>query len=177
MTDIVAKSETYDPASTSIVKLAKTELLGAGFSCLIKLLDLTLRYQYFHEGNRREAERAHSKGSFCSGLWQQNSLASMLAHKNMNIRPLVSYNFHGDTISRVLSKFGFTSVRGGPAKGGKEALRIIYKQIPSGCRVALTVDGPKGPRHEVKAGVVAVAANKNLPILPVCPLAGWLGWR
>ena len=57
MTDIVAKSETYDPASTSIVKLAKTELLGAGFSCLIKLLDLTLRYQYFHEGNRREAER------------------------------------------------------------------------------------------------------------------------
>ena len=45
----------------------------------------------------------------------------------------------------------------------REMLRVLAENRS----VVITPDGPKGPRYELKPGVVALARHKKLPIIPV----------
>lgn len=145
--------------------------LSVWYVLLLRILNLTLRYQYFRRDHRLAAEACHPSGSFCTALWHQNTVASMLAHSNLGIRAMTRTDPKGEILVKVLSAFGFGSIRGEAAGGGRTALQEIYRRVPTGCKVAITVDGPHGPRHEVKSGIVAVAATKGIPILPVAAVA------
>ena len=136
-------------------------------ACVLRMLHLTLRYQYFRVDHRSEAESLHPSGSFCSALWHQNSLASLFAHQDMNIRAMVSNDLNGDLFGRLISAFGFGSIRSHSSGSSRQALGEISRRVPNGCKLAMTVDGPRGPRHEVKSGIIIVAASKGIPILPV----------
>ncbi|SMF38143.1 lysophospholipid acyltransferase family protein [Pseudobacteriovorax antillogorgiicola] len=170
---------TYLPASQKPLNLEKLSFLtklkivltALGLSVALRLLHWTLRYQYFRMDHRQSAEQAHSSGSYAPALWHQNAVASLIAHQNLDFKAMVSSDLPGEIIVKVLSFFGYDSIRGEPARGGRVALREIYAKIPSGIKVAMTVDGPEGPRHEVKAGVVAIASTKAIPILPVAAVA------
>ena len=166
-----ATEEAYGVGHQGFIETMKVAIIASFWATMLRLLNLTLRYQYFRMDNREAAAQYHPSGSFCTALWHQNSVASLLAHRGLNIKALVSYNLHGEIIARVLKRFNFDSIHGEPARRGRVALREIYKKVPSGCKVAMTVDGPTGPRHEVKSGIVAVASTKDLQILPVAAVA------
>ncbi len=58
-------------------------------------------------------------------------------------------------------------VRGSATRGGARALRELIGALRGGRNVAITPDGPKGPRGQVKSGVVELARLSGMPILPV----------
>ena len=78
---------------------------------------------------------------------------------------MISEHFDGELIARTASFFGFKFIRGSSSKGAIRALKESFKAIDQGLTVAITPDGPRGPRHSIADGIVAIAQKKNLPIV------------
>ncbi len=90
--------------------------------------------------------------------------------KNIGKSPisvLASLSKDGEYISRLLHKFGFTTARGSTSYGGETALRLLIKEIEKGNDVAVTPDGPRGPRHVVHPGIITLASITGCSIVPV----------
>lgn len=83
------------------------------------------------------------------------------------ISVLTSLSRDGEYISRLLHKFGFSTARGSSSQGGESALRELIHEIEKGNDVAVTPDGPRGPRHIVQSGIIALASITGCPIVPV----------
>lgn len=82
---------------------------------------------------------------------------------------LVSQSRDGEIIARALSDLGFTLVRGGTGRGAVQGSLQMLKAAEAGQNLVFFVDGPRGPLHEVKSGVIRVAELTGLPIVPfVC---------
>lgn len=80
---------------------------------------------------------------------------------------MISRSQDGDQIAWVANRYGFRLARGSPAAGGSRALREMLRSLAERRSVAITPDGPLGPRYVVKPGVVALARHKHVPIVPL----------
>ena len=58
----------------------------------------------------------------------------------------------------------FSVVRGSTTRGGVEALRQMVR-LGKDAHLAITPDGPRGPRRQVQGGLVYLAARTGLPIV------------
>jgi lysophospholipid acyltransferase (LPLAT)-like uncharacterized protein len=70
-------------------------------------------------------------------------------------------------MARLLKNFGFDVVRGSSKRKGHTALRELITGMRKGKTVAIPVDGPRGPLHVAKPGVVYLAGVLKAPIFPV----------
>jgi lysophospholipid acyltransferase (LPLAT)-like uncharacterized protein len=80
---------------------------------------------------------------------------------------LVSRSRDGDLQAGVMTALGFRVVRGSSSRGGARALTELVRGLRRGETVALAVDGPRGPRHVAKPGVLAAARAARTPLHPV----------
>ena len=78
---------------------------------------------------------------------------------------MISEHFDGELIARTIARFGFDALRGSSRRGGVKALIAAIKRIEQGEDIAITPDGPRGPRHSVAPGIVALAKKSNAPIV------------
>ena len=105
-------------------------------------------------------------------LWHHDQLCldGMPNRDKLNI--LISKSIDGEIIARVVERMGFKTVRGSQNKwwkdkGGKEATFELISRLNNGENIAVTVDGPSGPLHQVKNGVIKIAKLTGAPIIPV----------
>jgi lysophospholipid acyltransferase (LPLAT)-like uncharacterized protein len=104
---------------------------------------------------------------FC--LWHNRLAISMVVHRR-HPRPLaalVSASKDGALLAAVLGRFGVEQIRGSSSRRGPQALLELTSHARSGYDLAVTPDGPKGPRYVVQDGVIALAQLTGLPIIPV----------
>ncbi len=92
--------------------------------------------------------------------------------KRKNVNILISRSADGEIIARVVQKWGFNTVRGSKdkgarKKGGVRATMEMIEKINENQNVAIMVDGPTGPYHEVKNGVIKVAKHTGATIIPM----------
>jgi len=80
---------------------------------------------------------------------------------------LSSRHRDGEYVSRTLERFGHLMVRGSTGRGGASGLKEMVRHLRSGLDAAFAADGPRGPRHVVKIGVVEAARLGRAPIVPV----------
>jgi lysophospholipid acyltransferase (LPLAT)-like uncharacterized protein len=80
---------------------------------------------------------------------------------------LISQHRDGELISRTMARFGFSSVRGSSSRGGGRALRRMPRLLKEGIDIAITPDGPRGPRYRVQPGVIYLARLSGRPVYPV----------
>jgi lysophospholipid acyltransferase (LPLAT)-like uncharacterized protein len=64
--------------------------------------------------------------------------------------------------------FGIHAVRGTAGHSGAQALVKMIRVVKEGWDLGITVDGPRGPRHQAKPGVLAVARKTGAWVVPVC---------
>lgn len=100
--------------------------------------------------------------------WQYGLLS---VHPRKKLHLLVSKSEDGEFVGRFSQMLGYPLIRGSIKKGGTQALRDILKTLKNGDNVAYTVDGPKGPIHKVKEGIIKIAQLSGAPIVPVVPAA------
>src|ERR1041385_6021733 len=100
-------------------------------------------------------------------FWHGRQLMMPLAYRGRDVHILISQHRDGELIQRVVSRFGFHSVRGSTTRGGTAALRRLIAVGRSGGDIAVTPDGPKGPRQIAQPGVVHLAKATGLPIVPL----------
>jgi lysophospholipid acyltransferase (LPLAT)-like uncharacterized protein len=104
---------------------------------------------------------------FC--LWHNRLAISMIVHRRhpRKLAALVSASKDGALLAAVLGRFGVEQVRGSSSRRGPQALLELTNHAKRGYDLAVTPDGPKGPRYVVQHGVIALAQVTGLPIIPV----------
>ncbi len=101
-------------------------------------------------------------------FWHDSQLFFVYYYRNKNIYVLVSESKDGEYIARTIKKLGFDTIRGSSTRGGIKALLKLVNQISKGFDAGITPDGPKGPRHVLKEGVLLSSQKSRTPIIPIC---------
>lgn len=101
-------------------------------------------------------------------MWHDGLLAIVGHWRDHAIQGLASQSFDGEVISQAMSYLGYPMLsRGSSSRGGMEAMRMQLEALRAGRHIVVTMDGPRGPRHECKAGTVLMAARSGRPLIPV----------
>jgi lysophospholipid acyltransferase (LPLAT)-like uncharacterized protein len=109
-------------------------------------------------------------------LWHGRLLPLTFLHRDQNIATLISQSSDGEYIARVVERWGYTAMRGSSSRGGSGALREMVKLARSGRSLAITPDGPRGPRQKLKPGVLTLAQLTGQPIVPMSASATRAWW-
>jgi len=140
-------------------------LAGSLGPLVVRLLGRTVRWRILVDPETRALLDAGTPHIWA--FWHGQILPLTYTHRGRGAQVMVSHNKDGELITRVIEGLGFGTVRGSSSRGGAAALRGLLTQLRRGRSVAITPDGPRGPRHEVQDGVVAVAARGGAPVIPL----------
>lgn len=119
------------------------------------------------EGEEHLAAARRASGPVIFAVWHGRMLPFAFTHRARRIHVLASEHHDGELLGRTIRYLGFGRVRGSSTRGGTKALMALTEANRAGHDVGLTVDGPRGPRFEVKPGVVEVAKLTGAPIVPI----------
>lgn len=145
-------------------RLAVTLLPPVGAS-IIRLLGKTMRMTV---RGADTVENLYREGQhIILAFWHGRQLMIPLAYHGREVHILISQHRDGELISQIMSRFGYHSVRGSSTRGGTAALRQLITLGRSGVDIAITPDGPKGPRYVAQPGTIQIAKVTGLPILPL----------
>jgi lysophospholipid acyltransferase (LPLAT)-like uncharacterized protein len=135
-----------------------------GWAVVILLGHLTrLRY---HGREHLEKLRGGNR-PFLYCLWHGKLLLPIFAHRHMNICAMVSIHSDGEMIAQTLHRLGYVTARGSSTRSGSRALIEMIRLLKQAGTGAVTPDGPTGPRHVLKPGVIQLAQRANAQILPL----------
>ena len=141
---------------------------------LLRVWRRTLRISWGGDEHLAVARDA-GPGNVLFVLWHAHLLLLASVHGHEGICVLVSQHRDGEFIARVIERLGFGTVRGSSTRGGREALHHMAEAAGRGADLAVTPDGPRGPRGVVQPGVILLAQRTGLPIVPVAA-AGPRDW-
>lgn len=81
------------------------------------------------------------------------------------VKAMISQHKDGEAITRTVQYLGIGSIRGSSSKGGAKALISTIKELKAKNDIAITPDGPRGPRFSVADGIVAIAKKSGCKIV------------
>ena len=99
--------------------------------------------------------------------WHDQLLLIPPVYSGRSAKVLISASKDGELIARTVAHFGIEAIRGSSSRGGREALMEMKALASEAIDLGITPDGPRGPRHEVKFGVVQLARTTGRPIVPL----------
>lgn len=135
-------------------------IIWAG-SWIIRLIGPTLRVSISYEdGAQQTLDQRPLIGSF----WHSCIIPSTYICRNLGVRVMSSNSYDGEYMGRIIHKFGFVAVKGSSSRNAVRALLGLRRALADGWTVAFTLDGPRGPRHKVKPGPVALARSSGVPL-------------
>ena len=150
----------------------KMFLAGVFGSSLIRLIHASLRWEKvgLTDDLLLWADGSPLIGAFWHGRllmipWMYLEHKSKNCKRNMYV--LVSHHADGRITDAVLSKLGISTVFGSSSYGGVNAVRDLVAKLEEGHHICFTPDGPRGPLHKSKTGVLALAILSGAPIYPV----------
>ena len=131
---------------------------------IVTLYAKTWRYETI---NRQAYDKVRKEGKkVVMAIWHDQLLPCTFFHRNEGMTTIASDSKDGSMITYALHKWGFHVARGSSTRGGiKAALKAVKLSRDNNTPCAVTVDGPKGPRHEVKNGAVFIAKKLDHVIL------------
>ncbi|MBK8150990.1 MAG: lysophospholipid acyltransferase family protein [Acidobacteria bacterium] len=135
------------------------------FCALVACIGRTLRIEVAGIENLESASE-HGGGPIYS-LWHEHIFFLTYLLRDRKIVAMASRSFDGEYIARVVTRFGFGTVRGSSSRGGIGALIEMARAVELGLPALITVDGPKGPPHVVKGGACLLAKRTGALLLPV----------
>lgn len=132
---------------------------------LASLLARSWRIQAIHENHWEKLRETNE--SFLFVLWHESLLPLLWRHRKQGIAIVVSEARDGEYLATYAESIGYRLVRGSSTRGAARALLGAVRELEAGHPVAFTPDGPRGPRRELKQGVVAAAQRAAVRILPI----------
>ena len=144
----------------------KTTVISRGGGALITNLLRSGRQELIH-GEEWERDILLARGPAVFILWHGRLLPCSFRYRGHGLATLITRNRDGDYITGMIESWGYHVIRGSSSRGGSEALRQIVRLLRQGMSVALTPDGPRGPRQKMKLGPIQAARLANVPIVPV----------
>ena len=142
-------------------------VLGA---TILKSLFMTLRIRIVDESGFQK-DPSTDPVLFC--FWHNRILGITFAFQRIypkhrrGVTVLTSASKDGEILARLVAEFQMGSVRGSSSRGGSRALLELIRLVQSGRDIAITPDGPRGPRYSLGPGVIQLAQSTGAKILPL----------
>jgi hypothetical protein len=108
-------------------------------------------------------------------FWHENLLYPAVVFAPTGVPVLVSQHRDGELITQVVRMMGGQAIRGSTNRHGDAALREMIRHAETG-NLAITPDGPRGPRRKVQMGSIFLASRARMKIVP-CGFAYAGCWR
>ena len=142
----------------------RTRLLIAIAGVFLRLLGMTWRSRM--HGRDEMLERAAHGERTVFTLWHGTMLPVLFFHRH-HTGVMISEHRDGEIIARVVKMFGAFAFRGSSSRGGTRALLEGVRLLKDGVDLAVTPDGPRGPRHSFAPGALLLAFRADARICPI----------
>ena len=140
--------------------------IGFLFYLITKFICFSIRWKCYDEDQKSNIINNKDQYIFC--CWHNRLfLGPHLLPRNRIINALQSSHSDGMITSIAFKYLGMNVILGSSMKGGMQAFRKMVKCIKNGESIAITPDGPKGPKETVKEGVIKLAQITGIPIVPL----------
>jgi len=104
----------------------------------------------------------HSRSMMMTKFWRE-----ICDGKFNPVAGLTSVHRDGKLMSKILQKLGLQIVEGSSTKGGVHAFMGALRGLKNKVSLAMTPDGPKGPRQRMSEGVLYISKSSGIPIFLV----------
>ena len=99
-------------------------------------------------------------------FWHEYILEMLPQWGHTPLSVLCSQHRDGEWVGQTAAALGMHVIRGSSSRGGSSAVRQIRKNTRFSS-IAITPDGPRGPRREMAMGPIFMASALQLPIVPI----------
>ncbi len=137
---------------------------------LMSTLDFRGLYDPTHDPVNKEFD-----GPAIFILWHEYIPCPFYLRGHCDVSLLMSKHADGELLTQAARHMGFGAVRGSTNRGGVQALREILRRGKS-TNLAITPDGPRGPRRKLAMGAVYLSSRLGLPLIP-CGFGYDRPWR
>jgi lysophospholipid acyltransferase (LPLAT)-like uncharacterized protein len=137
--------------------------ITAAIALVIRLWMSTMRVRIVSADGRQHPIDPKN-GRYIYAFWHEGLLAPLATQPK--IRVLISQHTDGEVIAQICQRLGIGVIRGSTARGGCQALLGMIRDQDETTHLGITPDGPRGPRRELKPGVVMIASQSGLAIVP-----------
>lgn len=136
----------------------------------MRLWSKTLRIRFEDRGGLSDPGKL--EGPAISVVWHNRIFAlapvwRKFVGKHRRVSVLTSASHDGAAVAKAMGILGFEAVRGSSSRRAVAGLIGLRRVIKAGGDVAITPDGPRGPRYEVQAGVVKLAQSTGVAVIPL----------
>lgn len=132
---------------------------------LLRVLASTWRVRAVNADAYQEMRRRGKP--FVFAFWHGEMLPLLWRHRAEGVSVLISLHKDGEIIARICQALGLRTVRGSTTRGGGRALLGLVRELEAGYEIAVTPDGPKGPRHHFAPGALMAAQRAGAPVIPM----------
>ncbi len=98
--------------------------------------------------------------------WHENLLFPIHFRGHCNLTMLLSRHRDAEIFSLVAYHLGFGCVRGSTYRGATSAIRELLRKSRN-LHLAITPDGPRGPRRQMAQGPIYLASKLGLPLVVI----------
>ncbi len=109
----------------------------------------------------------YPKSQCIFALWHAHQVGLYALDEREKTTVMISNSSDGEIIAQAGAAMGLNVVRGSHNRKGAAATLELIDAIKAGNNGALTIDGPRGPKHIVKKGIIEVARLTGVPIVPM----------
>ncbi len=126
----------------------------------------TLNYRTYRY--EREADPADElfAGPCIYVFWHEYIPFPVFTRPHCRLSILLSQHQDAEILEHVARFAGLDAVRGSSSRGGTTALRELIHR-GKGMSLAITPDGPRGPRRKLAQGCIYVSSRLQIPIVPL----------
>lgn len=139
------------------------------FSLVYKGWVRTIRYK-FHGDLEGLLDKQAAGEHFVIGLWHDDlfNIIGMAGAFAQRFAALVSQSKDGEIAAQLLESLGHRTIRGSSSRGGLRALLEVKRVMErENVMPAFAMDGPRGPRHKPKDGIILAAQIAGAKIIPL----------
>jgi lysophospholipid acyltransferase (LPLAT)-like uncharacterized protein len=142
-----------------------TKLIALAAVALVRLLFKTCRIEIATEvrGCCPYEDTGDRRFLYC--VWHDDILMTVFCGRPKRMAGLVSPHQDGSYLADAMRRVGITSVRGSSKRGASRAMRELLDRVRD-LHVAITPDGPRGPRRQMKTGIIFLASRSGRVIIP-----------
>jgi lysophospholipid acyltransferase (LPLAT)-like uncharacterized protein len=131
---------------------------------VMRLWMSTLRFRYRPVGRHIVPPYLQSHERFIYAFWHETLLLPTYIY-GQTVCSLISHHADGELVAHICKHLRIRIVRGSTTRGAVQALRKLLK-MSRRIHLALSPDGPQGPRRCVQPGIIYLASRTGLPIVP-----------
>jgi lysophospholipid acyltransferase (LPLAT)-like uncharacterized protein len=140
--------------------------VGFAAAWLVRLWVGTVRYHYRPLGPNFDPRQPGFRGRYLYAFWHENILIPAYHYGRRDVWVLISQHPDGRLIAEACRHLGFRTVQGSTTREGVRAVRRMLR-LARTAHLAITPDGPRGPRRCVQPGLIYLASRTGLPIVPI----------